>query len=159
MKNIAITLMAIFISFGTQASSVPANEESTVSLSRGIVVHVVNGQVVDKEWLVSQQLLRLPTGDNQILVTLEQPIPYNTMKEKHRSNPIVLEFSLPKGKSQLSYRLFRDKADARHFEKHLDFSLSDESAKPIEFAATVLQTSGFVGFEDFLGLIEHHNLK
>nr|WP_112480631.1 DUF2057 family protein [Vibrio variabilis] len=94
MKKIVIALMTLLVACGVQA-----NEDSVLSLSRGIVVHVVNSKEVDKEWLVSQQLLNLPAGDNQILVTLEQPVPYNTMKEKHRSNPIVLEFTLPKGES------------------------------------------------------------
>ncbi|GMQ47413.1 DUF2057 family protein [Vibrio sp. 10N] len=152
MKKIVIALMTLLVACGVKAS-----EDSVLSLSRGIVVHVVNGKAVDKEWLVSQQLLNLPAGENQILVTLEQPVPYNTMKEKHRSNPIVLEFTLPEGESELSYRLFRDKADARAFEQSLDFSLLDTIGSPIDFDATVLHTSGFVGFEDFLELIRQHN--
>ncbi|GAL32966.1 hypothetical protein JCM19240_6398 [Vibrio maritimus] len=152
MKKLVVALITLLVACGVKAS-----EGSSLSLSRGIVVHVVNGKAVDKEWLVSQQLLTLPAGANQILVTLEQPIPYNTMKEKHRSNPIVLEFALAKGESQLSYRLFRDKADARKFEQSLDFTLLDASDSLIDFEATVLHASGFVGFEDFLKLIDQHN--
>jgi uncharacterized protein YccT (UPF0319 family) len=69
----------------------------------------------------------------------------------------VLEFAFLKGKRELSYRLFRDKADARAFEQSLDFSLLDTTGSPIDFDVTVLHASGFVGFEDFLELIRQYN--
>ncbi|MGF1775829.1 DUF2057 family protein [Vibrio nomapromontoriensis] len=155
MKKIISSLLLLFTCFNLHA------QETThlLELGRGIVVHVVNGEAVENGVFNDNNQLILNQAENQLLLTLEQPIPYNTMKEKYRSNLIVLTFELTSSNATLSYPLFRDKADARAFEQELNFEFIDTEKSSIRFVADTIATTGFVGFEDFVGILKEYNRK
>jgi len=151
-------IINIFLLFS--CISFNAFSETRLELGEGITLLIVNGKKVESESLFSgNPFIKLPKGQNQILVNYTAEINPGDDSELEVTQPTVILFNSQAQTLRLTAPVIKTARDVEKFEKNMSWNLIDNNGNKIPFKSDLLIKKGFQLSRNYEDELEEFNTR